>query len=407
MTRSSEDLHDGGGPLQQFVAASVALSRESDEASVHRLAARLAVELCEVRSSVVVARAADLASWEVAGTAGADDTDLADEALALAASWPGASATAPSADLLASSITTSTDVLALLVVAAPGADRTSGCRQLLDGLAVQAGVALERIRFQDAARRELELRQIALEERDEVARLLQRSLLPPTLPPVVGIDVAASYLPMTHGIGGDFYDLFPMRDDTWGVVLGDVCGKGPGAASVTALCRHVVHTASMAHREPGAALVVLNQLLVEQRRDERSVLCTALFGHLRVRPEIARLTVAIAGHPSPIVLRNDGSVETWDPTGPILGLFSPVTVGDREIELAPGDVCVLYTDGATDVQGADGIFGEERLLDVIAGMRGMHAEAVVKSIERAVVDFQEGEIRDDLAILALTVPPFR
>lgn len=417
-TGSEPDLLDGDpgapddGDLTRFSAVSAELSRQRDEGALLDAVAGAAADLCDAAVAVVAVRDSEQEDWRLAsrhGPSGEQFLGDADPLLDRATDGTAEAVVTSSADVaLAAPVSTTAGQVAAIVVGMPQfGSFEPRHRRLLAGVALHAGVALENARLHRAAHHEIASRQSALEERDAVVQVLRESLLPPSLPRIDGLDVAAVYLPMTEGIGGDFYDVFSLRDGEWGVVLGDVCGKGPGAAAVTALARYTVHIASIAHTEPGRALGMLNDLLLERREHEQSTLCTGLFARLQVRPGNVRITAAVAGHPPPVILRRDGSLETCEPTGPLLGLFERVDIGEAQIDLGPGDACVLYTDGATDVKGRSGLFGEERLADVIAGCRGMHAGAIATSIERAVVDFQDGSIHDDLALVVLAVPPVR
>lgn len=247
--------------------------------------------------------------------------------------------------------------------------------------------------------------QVALTERDELSRLLQRGLLPPQLPEIEGVDLAARYLPMGAGTGGDFYDVFPLENGSWGIMLGDVCGKGAAAASTAALARYTIRVAALTEREPAPALELLNQALLTVEPDVECRFCTAIFAHLDVCGPVASLRAAVAGHPPILVLRSDGTLEAHGPTGPLLGVLDPVVIDEQVIDLWPGDACVVYTDGATDVRHDRDTFGDARLAEVVSSCRSMSAEAIASQVERAVVSFQRGDMRDDLALVVLAVPP--
>ena len=107
----------------------------------------------------------------------------------------------------------------------------------------------------------------------EIAHTLQQSLLPPELPTIPGIELAACYLPAGEGIevGGDFYDVFETLDHAWAVVLGDVTGKGPAAAALTALARYTVRAVAMDERQPSRILASLNDAILRQRPGERFI----------------------------------------------------------------------------------------------------------------------------------------
>ncbi|HVM39820.1 MAG TPA: GAF domain-containing protein, partial [Acidimicrobiia bacterium] len=155
--------------------------------------------------------------------------------------------------------------------------------RLVIGVAAQAAIAIENARLYEEAQREIEARHQAYQERARVARVLQASLLPPNLPTVAGLTLAARYQPGSEDVGGDFYDVFPLRGRTWGVALGDVCGKGPEAAALTALTRHALRTAGMIHRHPSQALRTLNEAVL--RSEEHARFCSALFARLRMHDE--------------------------------------------------------------------------------------------------------------------------
>ena len=183
--------------------------------------------------------------------------------------------------------------------------------------------------------------QPALTERDELLRLLQRGLLPPQLPQIGGVDLAARYLPMGAGTGGDFYDVFPLQNGSWEIMLGDVCGKGAAAASTAALARYTIRVAALTEREPAPALELLNHALLTVDPDVECRFCTAIFAHLDLCGPVASLRAAVAGHPPILVLRSDGTLEAHGPTGPLLGVLDPVVIDEQVIHLWPGEACVL------------------------------------------------------------------
>jgi PAS domain S-box-containing protein len=242
-------------------------------------------------------------------------------------------------------------------------------------------------------------------ERDEIARKLQESLLPPDLPPIPGLELASKYRAAGSGfeVGGDFYDVFPLSGGAWSLVIGDVCGKGPDAAGLTGLVRHTIRAAAMQERKPSRILGRLNDAVSQQRDD--SVFCTVCLVRLKPGGSGARLTVCCGGHPLPFVLRADGSVESVGAPGTLLGIFDDPQLTDRAVDVGPGDTIVLYTDGVIEERAHGSVFGRERLAALLESCAGMDASAIAESIDRAVMGFQPGPPRDDIAILVGRIRP--
>jgi hypothetical protein len=236
-----------------------------------------------------------------------------------------------------------------------------------------------------------------------IATTLQRSLLPGTLPTVHGLSAAVRFCPAGEGIevGGDFYDIFPARDD-WAAVIGDVCGKGPEAASVTALARHTLRAAAAFEHRPSRVLSLLHRALRDQRGDGR--FCTVAYAHLEVVPRGVRMTLACGGHPLPLVVRADGTVEPVGELGTLLGadLDTEPELNEVTVELGEGDALVLYTDGVTEVRRSRReVFGHADLAGLLSTCAGLPPDAVAERIEQAVLTAAENRPRDDIAILVL------
>ena len=234
-----------------------------------------------------------------------------------------------------------------------------------------------------------------------MAETLQASLLPPTLPTVPGVDIAATYRAAAAGttVGGDFYDVFPLTDRGWGVVIGDVQGKGTEAATVTGIARHTIRTAAM-RRGPIGSLRTLNEALLHgEEHDDR--FCTVLYGQLEVADDGMNISLASGGHPPALLRRAGGTVELIGGGGSLLGVLEDLQLESADAVLHPGDALVLYTDGVTEARGAEGEFGEQRLMAVVAGVQPSGAAEIAAAIEHAVTEFSGGQFRDDVAILAL------
>jgi PAS domain-containing protein len=234
-----------------------------------------------------------------------------------------------------------------------------------------------------------------------IAQTLQASLLPPHLPDVPGIELAAVYRPVGRGIevGGDFYDVFNVAEDQWYLVVGDVCGKGAEAAALTALARYTIRAAAVRRRSPSAILRWLNDAMLRSEETGGRFLTMAC-AQLDLSRATPRLTVACGGHPAPLVLRADGSVEEVAATGTLLGLIEDPEAHDASIELHPGDVVVTYTDGLADAAAPARTWTSHDLAALLAGAAGRDASGVVEHLVEAAL----GDVpspRDDVAVLAL------
>jgi serine phosphatase RsbU (regulator of sigma subunit) len=240
-------------------------------------------------------------------------------------------------------------------------------------------------------------------ERAYIARTLQQSLLPAELPHIPGVEAAARFRPTGEGneVGGDFYDLFETGGRGWTVVMGDVCGKGPDAAAVTALARYTLRAAAMRERLPSRALRLLNEALLRQRDDRR--FCTVAYAYLETHEGGARIGFASGGHPLPMLLRADGSVETVGEPGTLLGVLPDPELRDRSFALARGDALVFYTDGVIEGRGAGVALDEDGLAELLATCAGAGADAIAARIEDAAVSAQGDRTRDDIAVLVLRV----
>jgi PAS domain S-box-containing protein len=242
-----------------------------------------------------------------------------------------------------------------------------------------------------------------------VAQLLQRSLLPPRLPDVPGVELGARYRPAYAGleVGGDFYDCYAVGDG-WAFMIGDVVGTGPAAAAVTALVRHTARAVAPYVDGPGAVTLAIRDALVASGDDE--VFCTLLYGAVERLPDGVRLSVVGAGHPAPYVVRADGTIEIVVTHGGLLGILPPLDLEPVEVLLRPGDTFVGVTDGVLEArpaptwespQPSHGFFDEEGLLAVLASCHGRSADEVAGAIEDAVLAFTAGRAPDDLAVLVL------
>lgn len=251
-------------------------------------------------------------------------------------------------------------------------------------------------------------------DRDRVARTLQESLLPPMLPAVPGLDLAAHYRAGSQaaGIGGDFYDVFPAGDGSWRVVIGDVCGKGVEAAALTGALRYAVRAAAVLAPSPARALLAVNETFLHEDWDGR--FATVALAHVVTSSGAASVTLSSGGHPTVLLRRADGSVEKVDAPGSLVGLLTQAGFSETSRELAAGDCLLLYTDGVTEAGRPGELFGEERLTEVLGSADARSAATLVAAVRDAVDSFSrssgpqtpgenEGANRDDVAVICLRV----
>ena len=238
-------------------------------------------------------------------------------------------------------------------------------------------------------------------ERDRVASALEATLLPPVLPRIAGVDLAARYSAAgRNDVGGDFYDAFSLGKDQWAVVLGDVSGSGPDAAALTGIARYSIRAIAPDLPSPAAVLGRLNEALLRQAADDRFL--TAVLVCLRPVPGCVQLQLACGGHPPALILRDDESVTVLDQApGLILGTLDGSDFVDVDVTLRPGDALVLYTDGVTEARNAAGEqFGQDRLVALLATCAGRSAAGIARRIELATMAHSP-TMSDDLAVVVL------
>jgi PAS domain S-box-containing protein len=263
--------------------------------------------------------------------------------------------------------------------------------RLVDDLAGRIALALEHGRL--------------YEERVQVARTLQDSLLPPLLPEVPGLELAGRYVPGWEGldVGGDFYDAFPNDDGSWTVVVGDVCGKGAEAAGLTAMTRWTLRAQAERDAAPDALLAALNATLLRERDDLRFV--TAVVARLRVHRAGAHAAVGVAGHPAPLVLRAGGPGQALDAAaGPLLGILPAPRFVTAEVDLGPGDALVLHTDGLTEARRQGPLLTGAELgatgVEALAGGAAAVADALLERAAR-----ESAGVPDDRALVVVRAVP--
>jgi serine phosphatase RsbU (regulator of sigma subunit)/anti-sigma regulatory factor (Ser/Thr protein kinase) len=267
-------------------------------------------------------------------------------------------------------------------------------------------------------------------ERRHVARTLQRSLLPPALPSVPGIGFGAAYVPTgdTGEVGGDFYDVVPLParsapagapapgsapgsagDGRWLVAIGDVSGKGVQAATITGLVREVIRALVRGGRPLPEILERINETLVERGRGKYCTLALASvrgIGHSRLE-----VTLHLAGHDRPLLVRADGRTFAAGSGGTALGLLDTISCPAETVYLDPGDSLIFYTDGVTERRRGRELFGGQRLRDAAAPLSHFSAEVIAARLRATTIGFSAEPPRDDIALLVLrnepAMPPVR
>lgn len=235
--------------------------------------------------------------------------------------------------------------------------------------------------------------------RTQLARTLQGSLMPNALPELQGVALASAYHPAGEGneVGGDFYDVFTTPSGCW-LVVGDVCGKGPGAAAVTALVRHSIRAFAFMRSSPAHVLGAVNEVMLGHELSFR--FATVVVARLDLSSRPVRAVLASAGHPAPLVLEADGSVDCPSLQGRMLGVSVGTDVVDVRVQPTPGSTLVLYTDGLLDSGAPRRELTPAELSGQLASLRGSPPTRIVQELERVAMSYGAGRLRDDMAIVA-------
>lgn len=247
-----------------------------------------------------------------------------------------------------------------------------------------------------------------------ISLALQRRQLPASLASIVGVDTAIVYEPHGEGqtVGGDFYDVFPMGDRRWCFLLGDVQGKDPEAMSVTGLARHLVRLLAREGHGVESVLSRLNLAMAEESAEAvelggeqaSSRFLSLLYGELEVEPGVpgARCTVATAGHPPPLHMFVDGTVEAASEPQMLLGIDEGTEFQANSFTLAPGETLLCVTDGVTERRSGNWQLDDnDGLMGVLRDGMGLGAKALAEHVRRAAHDFGTGPVEDDLSVLVL------
>lgn len=325
--------------------------------------------------------------------------------------WGGAD---PGVGLLAVPVPVNGVAHAVLVLAADPADvvdagpapRDAGIPALVTEYASRAGTALAAAAL--------------FREQSHLGGVLQQSLAPPPLPRGSGGTepcFGAAYRPAREGlrVGGDFYEVLPPAtpDATTSFLLGDVCGKGIEAAVLSGRVRQSLHALRLVERRPRALLDLLNTALLDAAAayGEAPRFATMVLGDVVPGGDGGdggdgglTLRLATGGHPPPLVVRTDGTVDVVDVTGTLVGALREASFAETRVALGPGDTCVLYSDGLTEARGPAGFYGEERLQAALGTCGGVPAPVLCERLVQLISEWLDGGDHDDIAVLAVQAP---
>ena len=245
-------------------------------------------------------------------------------------------------------------------------------------------------------------------EQSAITRTLMRELLPPRLQRLNGVEFAGGYRPAESGeqVGGDFYDVHPgpSAADASLVVLGDVCGKGLDAAVLTGKIRSTLQALTPLVDDHGRILELLNGSLLNSHHTR---FATMVLASVQRAGNEVRLRLTSAGHPPPLVVRVDGSVEEVPTRGTLIGALPDIEAHSAQVVLQPGETCLLHTDGFTEARGGplgSEMFGDERLKRALSACADLPAEAVVERIQMLASQWLHNGSHDDMALVAITAP---
>jgi serine phosphatase RsbU (regulator of sigma subunit) len=264
----------------------------------------------------------------------------------------------------------------------------------LSAVGAQVVVAFERANLYEIA----EARRIRLESELQVAHDVQASLMPRDMPDIPGFGLAGTWVPARE-VAGDFYDIFPLAEGRWGIVVGDVADKGTAAVLYMAMVRSLILSAALRHRGPAAVLMEVNRTILMQYP---AVMFATIFLAV-LEPKKQTLQYANAGHNSPMVRFASGTIESLTRTGSVVGVFEELELSEATITLGHGDAVVLYADGVTEaINSREEEYGADRLTAAIAAAPRKASE-LLAHVEVDLNAFTEGAPQqDDITFFVLT-----
>jgi serine phosphatase RsbU (regulator of sigma subunit) len=264
------------------------------------------------------------------------------------------------------------------------------------GVSIAIGAMDRSIREMRKAARALELSE---QRSAQVTQTLQAAIIPEDPPKIPELDIAARYLPAdVSEVGGDFYDWYQNSDDCWYLQIGDVCGKGPSAASRALLARYTLRAAATLDGDPIRMLFALNSAILAEGDDRY---CTAAVLRLGLNNlnNTVQADIALGGHPHALILRGT-DVLPFGREGSLVGLFTNIDVHCDRTDLLPGDRVFLYTDGVTDRPAAP--LEDDELHRMLAGLNHLPVDKLASELERRFLETPDG--RDDIAFVLIGVP---
>jgi serine phosphatase RsbU (regulator of sigma subunit) len=236
-----------------------------------------------------------------------------------------------------------------------------------------------------------------LEHSVEDLEAIRAALTPSGLPQLPGVEAAAAFVPSERGVSGDFYLLTNGPDGSAVAIVGDVVGHGPEAARLATFIRARFAAFAAGTSDPAELLMLANGALVDRPGHERELVSAVC---LRFRAKEDRLSWAIAGHPLPLRLPELDEFPAESSTF-LLGADADLSLSNREASLRKGEGVVVYTDGATDVRRDGEMLSLDGLSRFLSPLAKLPAAAIVTEVEKAILAWAEGPIRDDLCVLVL------
>jgi len=277
--------------------------------------------------------------------------------------------------------------------------------RLLEILHKQIGLGRERRELRRRAAEEARAREEALihlqEQEREIAeaKAIQEKLLPREIPQMPGYEIATAWQ-SARLVGGDYFDILPLDDQTLGICIADVAGKGMPAALLMSNLQAAVRGLSSLSIAPDLLCSRLNSIVYRNTESDRFI--TFFYAHLD--GSTRRLAYVNAGHNAPFVVRSDGSHERLRDGGAVLGVFASRNYEMGSAQLSAGDRVILFTDGVTEACNPAGEeFGEARLLRLLEDHRTLSANELQGKIIAVVAEFSGGRWQDDATLLVLAV----